>query len=68
MRECYRMKKMSQVDPFRFFKQDWEKCENYVAKRYLVEGTPRATYFADIEMQACRAAAVSFFAALAFVC
>jgi hypothetical protein len=30
---------------------DWEQCENYVAKRYLVPGTPRETYFSDIEMQ-----------------
>ena len=34
MRECYRMKKMSQVDPFRFFKQDWE---NFIERLKITE-------------------------------
>ena len=51
MRECYRMKKMSQVSAAFFYKANWQECNNYVAKRYLVEGTERETYFSDIEMQ-----------------
>ena len=51
MRECFRMKKMSQVSATFFYKMDWEACNNYVAKRYLIEETERETYFSDIEMQ-----------------
>ena len=51
MRACYRMKKMSQVSAAFFYKANWQECNNYVAKRYLVEGTERETYFSDIEMQ-----------------
>lgn len=33
MRECYRMKKMSQVNAHLFYTMDWKDCNNYVAKR-----------------------------------
>ena len=51
MRECFRMKKMSQVNAAFFYKMKWEECNNYVAKSYLAADTPRETYFSDIEMQ-----------------
>ena len=51
MRECFRMKKMSQVSASFFFKMKWEECNNYVAKRYKDAETPRERYFSDIEMQ-----------------
>lgn len=51
MRECYRMKKMSQVSSSFFFRMDWVHCHNYVAKRYIKADTPSATYFDDIKMQ-----------------
>jgi len=51
MRECYRMKKMSQVSPSFFYRMDWAACNNYVAKRYKKRETGRGTYFSDIEMQ-----------------
>jgi hypothetical protein len=35
MRECFRMKKMSQQQSSAFFRMDWGMCGNYVAKRYL---------------------------------
>ena len=40
MRECYRMKKMSQVNAHFFYKMKWEDCNNYVAKRYIAADTP----------------------------
>lgn len=33
MRECFRMKKMSQQNASFFYKMRWEECNNYVAKR-----------------------------------
>ena len=36
MRECLRMKKMSQVSGSFFFSMNWAHCNNYVAKRYAV--------------------------------
>jgi len=51
MRECFRMKKMSQVNPDLFFNMNWDHCNNYVAKRYLKAETERGSYFADIKMQ-----------------
>ena len=51
MRECYRMKKMSQVNAHFFFHMNWEDCNNYVAKRYMKPGTTRDIYFDDIKMQ-----------------
>ena len=51
MRECYRMKKMSQVNAHFFYSMDWKDCNNYVAKRYIARDTPRDTYFNDIKMQ-----------------
>ena len=35
MRECMRMKKMSQVSGSFFFSMNWANCHNYVAKRYM---------------------------------
>ena len=35
MRECLRMKKMSQVSGSFFFSMNWAHCNNYVAKRYM---------------------------------
>eukprot|EP00310_Coccolithus_braarudii_P008883 CAMPEP_0183376724 /NCGR_PEP_ID=MMETSP0164_2-20130417/121108_1 /TAXON_ID=221442 /ORGANISM="Coccolithus pelagicus ssp braarudi, Strain PLY182g" /LENGTH=163 /DNA_ID=CAMNT_0025554083 /DNA_START=1 /DNA_END=489 /DNA_ORIENTATION=- len=51
MRECYRMKKMSQVNANFFFNMNWEHCNNYVAKRYIKAGTAVDIYFADVKMQ-----------------
>lgn len=51
MRECYRMKKMSQVNAHFFFHMAWEDCNNYVAKRYMKPDTPASVYFDDIKMQ-----------------
>ncbi|KAL1507972.1 hypothetical protein AB1Y20_007576 [Prymnesium parvum] len=51
MRECYRMKKMSQVNAHFFFAMDWKDCNNYVAKRYINRDIPKETYFTDIQMQ-----------------
>ena len=51
MRECFRMKKMSQVSSSFFFTMNWEHCDNYVAKRYMKADTPSSTYFDDVKMQ-----------------
>lgn len=51
MRECYRMKKMSQINPDLFFTMNWSHCNNYVAKRYINHETGKEVYFSDIEMQ-----------------
>ncbi|XRA97307.1 elongation factor 2 kinase [Pycnococcus provasolii] len=56
MRECYRMKKMSQRVVSHFFRQDWERASNYVMKRYkntegLSRKKDRARYFDDVQMQ-----------------
>lgn len=56
MRECYRMKKMSQVNAHFFFHMAWEDCNNYVAKRYMKEeeggeANNAQAYFDDIKMQ-----------------
>ena len=51
MRECFRMKKMSQVNAHFFFNMRWEDCNNYVAKRYMKRDTPASIYFDDIKMQ-----------------
>ena len=50
MRECFRMKKMSQVNAHFFYNMNWEHCNNYVAKRY-VKPVDDAVYFDDIKMQ-----------------
>lgn len=48
MRECYRMKKLSNFS----LKQDWA-CDsnNYVAKRYMDPNTESNTYFDDVKLQ-----------------
>ena len=43
MRECYRMKNMSQVNASYFSRMNWEDCNNYVAKRYLAKA-PKSKY------------------------
>lgn len=48
MRECYRMKKLSNFS----HNQDWARdSNNYVAKRYMDEEIPRKTYFEDVKLQ-----------------
>jgi len=48
MRECFRMKKLSNFS----HSQDWQRdCNNYVAKRYMEEETERDTYFQDVRLQ-----------------
>ena len=37
MRQCFRMKKLSQSMRSNFIKLDWRHCPNYVAKEYKVE-------------------------------
>ena len=51
MRECYRMKKMSQVNASYFYRMNWEDCNNYVAKRYLAKDVIDDVYWTDIKMQ-----------------
>ena len=51
MRECYRMKKMSQVNAQFFFHARWDQCNNYVAKRYMREAVEAQVYFDDVKMQ-----------------
>lgn len=59
MRECFRMKKMTQRIVSQFFQQDWERASNYVMKRYkdppgapkLSRKDDRARYFDDVQMQ-----------------
>lgn len=47
MRECFRMKKLSNFS----HNQDWTRdCNNYVAKQYL-EDVDRQTYFDDVKLQ-----------------
>jgi len=50
MRECLRMKKMSQVSGSFFFSMNWAHCNNYVAKRYM-QAHDSDIYFDDIKMQ-----------------
>ena len=50
MRECMRMKKMSQVSGSFFFSMNWANCHNYVAKRYM-QAHDASIYFDDIKMQ-----------------
>jgi hypothetical protein len=52
MRECYRMKKMSQFNPVFFYRMDWRHCSNYVAKRYMAGAVGPSSYLADVQMQA----------------
>ena len=64
MRECFRMKKMSQVTSSFFFTMNWVHCNNYVAKRYMKEHgaahgaaadpLDSSIYFDDIKMQVTR--------------
>lgn len=46
MRECFRMKKLSN-----FCSEGWAKALNYVAKRYIDSSTTRRTYFDDVKLQ-----------------
>uniref|UniRef100_UPI0035901CF5 eukaryotic elongation factor 2 kinase n=1 Tax=Myxine glutinosa TaxID=7769 RepID=UPI0035901CF5 len=46
MRECYRMKKLSNFTRH----QQWNAASNYVAKRYI-EKVSRETYFEDVRLQ-----------------
>ena len=46
MRECMRMKKMSQVSGSFFFSMNWANCHNYVAKRYM-QAHDASIYFDD---------------------
>ena len=50
MRECFRMKKMSQMNAHFFYNMDWSSCHNYVAKKYIKADTPKEVYFSDIAM------------------
>ncbi len=48
MRECYRMKKLSNFS----HNEDWSRdSNNYVAKRYMDEDVERETYFEDVKLQ-----------------
>ncbi|CAL4074078.1 unnamed protein product, partial [Meganyctiphanes norvegica] len=47
MRECCRMKKLSNFS----MKDDWKRAHNYVAKSYMDEDTKRETYFDDVKLQ-----------------
>eukprot|EP00092_Neocalanus_flemingeri_P024251 GFUD01026300.1.p1 GENE.GFUD01026300.1~~GFUD01026300.1.p1 ORF type:complete len:702 (+),score=228.46 GFUD01026300.1:124-2229(+) len=48
MRECFRMKKLSNFS----MNNDWSRdSNNFVAKSYMDEATPRETYFEDVKMQ-----------------
>lgn len=48
MRECFRMKKLSNFS----HNTDWcRDSNNYVAKRYMDEDTDRQTYFDDVKLQ-----------------
>jgi elongation factor 2 kinase len=51
MRECFRMKKMSQQQSSAFFRMDWSMCGNYVAKRYLDSSISSQVYWDDIQLQ-----------------
>lgn len=51
MRECFRLKKMSQFSPAFFFRMDWRHCANYVAKRYKSAEAGRQMYLDDVMMQ-----------------
>ncbi|KAF2358394.1 MHCK/EF2 kinase [Trinorchestia longiramus] len=46
MRECFRMKKLSN-----FSHDDWSKAHNYVAKRYMDASTCSQTYYDDVKLQ-----------------
>jgi len=48
MRECYRMKKLSNFSQ----SNDWLRdSNNYVAKKYMEKDTERDTYFQDVKLQ-----------------
>jgi len=48
MRECYRMKKLSNFS----HSNDWLRdSNNYVAKKYMEKDTDRDTYFQDVKLQ-----------------
>jgi len=48
MRECFRMKKLSNFS----MSKDWSRdSNNYVAKSYMDEDTPRENYFDDVKLQ-----------------
>ena len=48
MRECYRMKKLSNFS----HNEDWARdSNNFVAKSYMEEDTPREMYFDDVKLQ-----------------
>ena len=48
MRECFRMKKLSNFS----HSNDWSRdSNNYVAKSYMEEDTPREMYFDDVKLQ-----------------
>ena len=48
MRECYRMKKLSNFS----HSEDWARdSNNFVAKSYMDEDTPREMYFDDVKLQ-----------------
>uniref|UniRef100_A0A2P2I7I4 Eukaryotic elongation factor 2 kinase-like n=2 Tax=Hirondellea gigas TaxID=1518452 RepID=A0A2P2I7I4_9CRUS len=46
MRECFRMKKLSN-----FSHDDWSKALNYVAKSYMDDTIKRSTYYDDVKLQ-----------------
>jgi len=48
MRECFRMKKLSNFS----MSKDWSRdSNNYVAKSYMDDDTPRENYFDDVKLQ-----------------
>jgi len=48
MRECFRMKKLSNFS----MSNDWARdSNNFVAKSYMDDTTPRETYFEDVKLQ-----------------
>ncbi|CAM9143322.1 unnamed protein product [Chrysoparadoxa australica] len=51
MRECFRMKKLSQQPGRKFHALNWPSCFNYVAKRYKDPEVGREAYFDDIRLQ-----------------
>jgi hypothetical protein len=51
MRECYRMKKLSQQPNRGFHALNWRQANNYVIKRYKDPNEPPETYFNDVRMQ-----------------
>lgn len=53
MRECYRMKKLTQQPGRVLARIDWKHSSNYVAKRYKSE-VARDIYFEDVKLQMVR--------------